>query len=59
MTGRDKLIKDNVHGYIYIDENYFDIIDTAIFQLLKNVKQTSYVSLYPLSTHDWFIHSIL
>lgn len=43
---------------IYIDENYFDIIDTAIFQRLKNIKQTSYVSLYPSSTHDHFTHSL-
>lgn len=57
-NGRDKLIKDNVHEYIYIDEKYFDIIDTAIFQRLKNIKQTSYVSLYPSSTHDRFTHSL-
>lgn len=58
ICGRDKLIKDNVHEYIYINENYFSIIDTAIFQRLKNVKQTSYISLYPSSTHDRFIHSL-
>ncbi|MCM1262002.1 MAG: HD domain-containing protein [Butyrivibrio sp.] len=57
-TNQDKLIKDNVHEYIYIDENYFDIIDTAIFQRLKNIKQTSYASLYPSSTHDRFTHSL-
>jgi len=55
---REKLIKDSVHGYIYIDEEYFKIIDTALFQRLKNVKQTSYVSLYPSSTHDRFTHSL-
>ncbi len=58
IEGRKKLIKDNVHGYIYINERYFDIIDTAIFQRLKNIKQTSYTSLYPSSTHDRFTHSL-
>lgn len=57
-TGQDKLIKDNVHEYIYINENYFNIIDTSIFQRLKNIKQTSYTSLYPSSTHDRFTHSL-
>lgn len=56
--GRKKLIKDNVHEYIYVDEQYFDIIDTAVFQRLKNIKQTSYTSLYPSSTHDRFTHSL-
>lgn len=60
MDSKDKmkLIKDNVHEYLYIDERYFSIIDSALFQRLKNVKQTSYISLYPSSTHDRFIHSL-
>lgn len=57
-SGRQKLIKDSVHGYIYIDEEYFSIIDTALFQRLKNIKQTSYISLYPSATHDRFTHSL-
>lgn len=57
-TNREKLVKDNVHEYIYIDESYFAIIDTAAFQRLKNVKQTSYMSLFPSSTHDRFTHSL-
>ena len=55
---KEKLIKDTVHEYIYIDERYFSIIDSALFQRLKNVKQTSYISLYPSSTHDRFTHSL-
>lgn len=55
---KHKLIKDNVHGYIYINRKYFSIIDSALFQRLKNIKQTSYISLYPSSTHDRFTHSL-
>lgn len=57
-NAKEKLIKDTVHEYIYIDERYFSIIDSALFQRLKNVKQTSYISLYPSSTHDRFTHSL-
>ena len=54
----EKIIKDNVHGYIHISRDLFIIIDNALFQRLKNIKQTSYVSLYPSSTHDRFTHSL-
>lgn len=53
-----KIIKDNIHDYITIEIPFFKIIDTAVFQRLKNIKQTSYVSLYPSSTHDRFTHSL-
>ena len=55
---KSKIIKDSVHNYIEIEEPFFKIIDTAGFQRLKNVKQTSYSSLYPSSTHDRFTHSL-
>ena len=53
-----KLIKDIVHGYISLDENLIDIINSAEFQRLKSVRQTSYNSLYPSSLHDRFTHSL-
>lgn len=53
-----KLIKDIVHGYISLDENFIKIIDSPEFQRLKNIRQTSYSSLYPSSLHDRFTHSI-
>lgn len=56
--GRNKLIKDNVLGYIYINEHYFKIIDTPHFQRLKYIQQTSYTSLYPSATHNRFVHSL-
>ncbi|WP_256379875.1 HD domain-containing protein [Desulfitobacterium sp. PCE1] len=34
------------------------IIDTACFQRLRNIRQTSYAPLYPASFHNRFIHSI-
>lgn len=53
-----KLIKDIVHGYISLDEDLIDVINSAEFQRLKSVRQTSYNSLYPSSLHDRFTHSL-
>lgn len=53
-----KSIKDAVHGYIRMEEPFWKIIDTAEFQRLKWIEQTSYRVLYPSARHDRFIHSI-
>ena len=54
-----KLIKDPIHGYISIPTVYMKkIVDTCGFQRLRNIRQTSYDSLYPGSSHNRFIHSI-
>lgn len=55
---KEKSFKDAVHGYIQIDEPFWRIIDTASFQRLKWVEQTSYRPLFPAARHDRFIHSI-
>lgn len=53
-----KSIKDAIHGYIRLEEPFWKIIDTAEFQRLKWIEQTSYRVLYPSARHDRFIHSI-
>lgn len=53
-----KSIKDAIHGYIKLEEPFWRIIDTAEFQRLKWIEQTSYRVLYPSARHDRFIHSI-
>ena len=53
-----KLIKDIVHGYISFDKEMMNIVNSPEFQRLKNIRQTSYNSLYPSSLHDRFTHSI-
>lgn len=55
---KTKSIKDTIHGYIRIEEPFWRIIDTAEFQRLKWIEQTSYRVLYPSARHDRFIHSI-
>jgi len=54
-----KKIRDPVYGYIEIDDIIIDnIINTATFQRLRNVRQTGYAPLYPASFHNRFVHSL-
>lgn len=54
-----KKFRDPVYGYIEIeDEIVHDIIDTATFQRLRQIRQTSYEPLYPSSLHNRFVHSL-
>lgn len=55
----DKIIRDNVHGYIAIPDEYMKrFIDTQVFQRLRNIEQTSMRCLFPCARHDRFAHSI-
>lgn len=57
--GKTKKFKDTIHGYIEIpDIIVSEIIDTALFQRLRYVEQTSMRPLYPAARHDRFIHSL-
>jgi len=54
-----KRIKDPIYGYIYIPKEIVkDIIDTAEFQRLRYIRQTSYLPVYPSSLHNRFTHSL-
>ncbi|MDR2564045.1 MAG: HD domain-containing protein [Prevotellaceae bacterium] len=56
---KSKSFLDPVHGYINIPEDICDkIIDTANFQRLRRVEQTSARTLFPGARHDRFIHSL-
>ena len=53
-----KQIKDPVYGYIEIASCYIPIINSAEFQRLRNIRQTSYAPLYPSALHNRFVHSL-
>ena len=54
-----KQFKDPIYGYIQLPTEYVkNIIDTAEFQRLRRIVQTSYSPLYSASVHNRFIHSI-
>ena len=56
---KTKLVRDTVHGYVKVPSGYFnDFIDTALFQRLRGIEQTSIRVLYPSAHHDRFIHSL-
>lgn len=55
----DKKLKDPIYGYINIPNEYMtDIVDTAIFQRLRRIVQTSYSPLYSSAVHNRFVHSL-
>ena len=55
----DKRLKDPIYGYINIPIEYTKrVIDTAVFQRLRRVIQTSYAPLYSSAIHNRFVHSI-
>ena len=56
---KKKLFLDAVHGYIAVPVDFCDeLIDTAPFQRLRRIEQTSVRSLFPCARHDRFIHSL-
>ena len=56
---KNKIIKDPIYGYVEIPIEYVsDIIDTAVFQRLRRIVQTSYSPLYSSAVHNRFVHSI-
>lgn len=56
---KSKRFKDPIYGYIDIDEAIIsNIVDTASFQRLRNIIQTSYSPLYSSAVHNRFVHSL-
>ena len=54
-----KTFMDSVHGYINIPKCFVDnIINTELFQRLRNIDQTGMRVLYPDAKHDRFGHSL-
>jgi HD superfamily phosphohydrolase len=53
------LIYDNIHGYINLNQLATSIVDTPIFQRLRNIHQTGVLYLvFPTANHNRFEHSI-
>lgn len=54
-----KLIRDSVHGNLYLDEFEIKLIDTPQMQRLRRIKQLGFTHLvYPGANHTRFEHSI-
>lgn len=52
-------IRDPIHGFIYREPYERDIIDTRVYQRLRNLRQLALANLvYPGATHTRFDHSL-
>ena len=59
MGSKQKRLKDPIYGYIDIPVQYIrEIVDTALFQRLRRIIQTSYSPLYSSAVHNRFVHSL-
>lgn len=53
------IIYDNIHGYISLDPIASTIVDTPVFQRLRNIHQTGILYLvFPTANHSRFEHSV-
>jgi HD superfamily phosphohydrolase len=60
MAEEEKVLKDPVHGYIYIhDALYWDLVNTRELQRLRRIRQlgTAYLT-YPGGEHSRFSHAL-
>ena len=56
---KGKIIRDVIHGDIFIDEKYVAVIDTREFQRLRRIKQVSVANMvFPGAEHTRFAHCI-
>lgn len=52
-------IRDPLHGSISVNDQERKVIDTPLFQRLRQIKQTGFADLaFPGATHSRYIHSI-
>jgi uncharacterized protein len=52
-------IRDPIHGVIFISQNERTIIDSLVFQRLRNIKQVGFLDFaFPSATHTRYTHSI-
>lgn len=56
---KGKIIRDSIHGDIFIPEKFLEIIDTPEFQRLRRIKQLSVANdVFPSAEHTRFSHSL-
>ena len=52
-------IRDPIHGFIHREPDEVSIMDTAVFQRLRRLRQLAFANLvYPGATHSRFSHSL-
>jgi len=52
-------VRDPVHGFIYFNETEMEVVNTAVFQRLRYIRQLAFTHLvYPGAEHSRFAHSM-
>jgi HD superfamily phosphohydrolase len=52
-------VRDPVHGFIYFNETEMKIVNTAVFQRLRYIRQLAFTHIvYPGAEHSRFAHSM-
>jgi len=56
---KGEIIRDSVHGDVFLEQKYLNIINTAAFQRLHRIKQLATADMiFPEAVHTRFAHSI-
>lgn len=56
---KGKIIRDAVHGDIFVEDKFLRIIDTPEFQRMRRIKQLSVANIvFPSANHSRFSHSL-
>ena len=59
MVVHDRVVRDNVHRDIVLDDDISRLVDTRTFQRLRDVKQLATCHyVFPTATHTRFVHSL-
>ncbi len=59
MVGHDRVVRDNVHRDIVLDDEISRLVDTRTFQRLRDIKQLATCHyVFPTATHTRFVHSL-
>ena len=58
-AGHDRVVRDNVHRDIVLDDDISRLEDTRTFQRLRDIKQLATCHyVFPTATHTRFVHSL-
>ena len=59
MPKSSKFFRDPIHGYIEVDGDFIEIVDSSLFQRLRRIRQLAFTDLvYHGAEHSRFGHSL-
>lgn len=59
MFSEGKMVRDSVHGNIFLPNRFLNVVNCRVFQRLRSIKQLAVADkIYPEATHTRFSHSL-